>query len=280
MGGVMARPGLLIDMKKCNGCYGCFMACRDEHCGNDHLPYAAAQPYAGHFWMRIVERERGTYPKVKMAYLKIPCMHCDDAPCMRQHPDKIYKRPDGIVIIDPEKAAGSKDVLESCPYNVIFWNEESKLPQKCTLCAHLLDQGWKKPRCVEVCPTGALSFGDFDDPDSEVSRRAAAANAEVLHPEYGVKGSVWYVDLPKRFVAGSLVFGDTDKCAGDVTVTLMGAGVEAEVRSNGFGDFEFEGLEKNTEYTVRIDHPGYRARELKASTLVDVYLGDVVLEKL
>ena len=276
----MARFGLLIDMKKCNGCYGCFMACRDEFCGNDHLPYSAAQPYSGHFWMRIVERERGAYPKVKTAYFKIPCMHCDDAPCVKRHPEKVYTRPDGIVIIDPAKARGSKDVLSSCPYSAIFWNEQSDLPQKCTLCAHLLDAGWKRPRCVEVCPTRALLFGDLDDPESEISKRVTEGAAEVLHPEYGLTGSVWYVNVPKRFVAGSLVFGDTDKCAGGVVVTLSGQGEERQTTSNGFGDFEFEGLERDRGFTLQIDHPGYRATRLEVSTAVDRYLGDIVLDRL
>jgi Fe-S-cluster-containing dehydrogenase component len=275
----MTRFGLLIDMKRCNGCYGCFMACRDEFCGNDHLPYSAAQPYSGHFWMRIIERERGSYPKVKMSYIKVPCMHCDDAPCVSQHPGKVYKRPDGIVIIDPVKAKGSKEILDSCPYRVIYWNEENGLPQKCTLCAHLLDQGWKEPRCVEVCPTKALLFGDMDDPESEVSRRLAEEQGEALHPEYGLKETVRYLNLPKRFIAGSLVFGDTDKCAGDVVVTLFGQGEKRETTTNSFGDFEFEGLDKDREYVIGIDRPGYGVKELKVYTKTDRYLGDIVLAK-
>jgi Fe-S-cluster-containing dehydrogenase component len=275
----MTRFGILIDMARCTGCYGCFMACRDEFCGNAHLPYSAAQPHSGHFWMRLVERERGSYPRVKTSWFKIPCMHCDDAPCVNQHPGKVYRRPDGIVIVDPVKAKGTREIVESCPYNAIFWNEEESLAQKCTLCAHLLDQGWKVPRCVEVCPNQALVFGDFDDPESEVSRRVAAEGAEVLHPEYGLKGGVLYVNMPKRFVAGSLVFADTDACAGGVPVTISGGGEERQATSNGFGDFEFEGLDKDTEYRLRISHPGYRDQELEVRPQIDRYLGDILLEK-
>lgn len=275
----MTRFGLLIDMARCNGCYGCFMACRDEFCGNDHLPYSAAQPPSGHFWMRLVERERGSYPKVKTSYFKIPCMHCDDAPCVKQYPDKVYQRPDGIVIVDPVKAKGTRGIVESCPYNAVFWNEEKSLAQKCTMCAHLLDQGWKVPRCVEVCPTEALLFGDFDDPESVVARRAAEGNAEVLHPEYGLTGGVWFINVPKRFIAGSLVFADTDACASNVLVTLSGGDRDRQVETNGFGDFEFEGLDKDTEYRLRISHPGYRGKELRARPRVDCYLGDIPLEK-
>jgi Fe-S-cluster-containing dehydrogenase component len=77
--------------------------------------------------------------------------------------------PDGIVIIDPVKAKGQKAIVNSCPYRVIFWNAELEIPQKCTLCAHRLDEGEKQPRCVEACPTGALVFGDLDDPGSEIA---------------------------------------------------------------------------------------------------------------
>lgn len=276
----MARYGLLVDMNRCDGCYACFLACRDEFCGNDYPPYSAAQPYSGHFWMRIVERERGSYPKVKVSYIRVPCMHCDDALCVKRSPDgAVYKRKDGIVIIDPVKAKGHKEILDSCPYHVIYWNEESQLPQKCTFCAHLLDKGWKEPRCVEMCPTYALIFGDLDDPNSEISKRLAAETAEPLHPEYGMKEKVLYLGLPKRFVAGSVVFGDTDKCAENVTVTLIGEGEKKTTKTNNYGDFEFEGLPKDKDYTVQVKHRGYKTQALKTRTRTDTYLGDIVLSK-
>jgi Fe-S-cluster-containing dehydrogenase component len=230
--------------------------------------------------MRIAERERGSFPKVKVAYIRIPCMHCDDPLCVNQAPDNaVYKRPDGIVIIDPVKAKGHKEIALSCPYRVIYWNEESQLPQKCTLCAHLLDQGWKEPRCVEVCPTNALIFGDLDDPDSEISKRLATEKAEPLHPEYDMKEKVLYLGLPKQFIAGSVVFGDIDKCAGNVTVNLIGEGEQKTTKTNNYGDFEFEGLPKDKDYTVQIKHQGYKPKELKTRTKIDVYLGDIVLSK-
>jgi Fe-S-cluster-containing dehydrogenase component len=275
----MAKYGLLIDENRCNGCYACFLACRDEYCGNDYLPYSAAQPYSGHFWMRVQERERGTFPKVKVAYTSIPCMHCDNPPCVQKGGDAVYKRPDGIVIIDPVKAKGRKDLLSSCPYQVIYWNEQSKLPQKCTFCAHLLDKGWKEPRCVEVCPTNALIFGDLNDPDSEISKRLTKDKLEVLHPEYGLQERVKYTGLPKRFIAGSVFFGDTDKCAENATVTITCEGEKKTTTANNYGDFEFEGLPKNKEFTVKIEHNGYKTNELTARTKIDVYLGDIMLSR-
>lgn len=274
----MARYGMVIDINKCNGCYNCFLACRDEYCGNDYPPYSLAQPFTGHFWMRIIERERGKYPKVKVAYTPVPCMHCDDALCIKAaHNGEIYRRDDGIVIIDPEKAKGQKQLVSSCPYRVIYWNEEKDIPQKCTFCAHLLDAGWKEPRCVEACPTGALVFGDLDDPNSEVSKLVASGKVETLHPEYEMRDKVSYIGLPKRFIAGSVVFGDKDECAENVSVTLIGEEGKKVIKTDNYGDFEFEGLPADKEYSVKIEYPGYAPKEFSARTKVDVYLGDIIL---
>ena len=30
----------LVDVSICNGCYNCQIACKDEHCSNDWMPYA------------------------------------------------------------------------------------------------------------------------------------------------------------------------------------------------------------------------------------------------
>jgi Fe-S-cluster-containing dehydrogenase component len=274
----MARYGMVIDIYKCCGCYNCFLACRDEYCGNDFPGYSAAQPPEGHYWMRVIERERGKYPKVKLAYIPIPCLHCDNAACIKAAKNgAIYRRPDGIIMIDPVKAKGQKQLVASCPYRVIEWNEELQLPQKCTLCAHMLDQGEKEPRCVEVCPTECLVFGDLDDPKSKVAQLVAAGNTEALHPEYGLKEKVVYVNIPRKFVAGTVVYSDTDECSEGTTVTLSGNGKNMTAKTNLFGDFEFEGLADNTDYTVKVEAKGYKSKELAAKTISDVYLGVIML---
>ncbi|MBW1806022.1 MAG: oxidoreductase [Deltaproteobacteria bacterium] len=270
---------MFIDVDKCAGCYNCFLACKDEFCGNDYPSYSSSQPASGHYWMRLSEIERGTYPKVKLSYVPVPCMQCEDAPCTKVSQDNaVYSRDDGIVIIDPEKAAGQKEIVASCPYEAIFWNEEKQVAQKCTFCAHLLDQGWKEPRCVETCPNGALIFGDLDDPESEISKARAKHKIEILHPEHGLKPSVCYVGLPKRFVAGEVIFGDqSDECAKGIIVTLANGVDNVETITDGFGDFEFEGLEPDTEYLIGIKHDGYAPEEFNVKTNVDVNLGEIVL---
>jgi len=152
---------LVIDITKCNGCYNCQIACKDEHVANDWTPYAKPQPDTGHFWLKITEMVRGSVPKVRMSYIPTLCMHCDEAPCIPACTAKaIYKRDDGIIIIDPEKCTGSRNCLDACPYGVIYFNWDLNMAQKCTMCAHLLDRGWKEPRCVDACPTDALRFGE------------------------------------------------------------------------------------------------------------------------
>lgn len=77
-------------------------------------------------------------------------------------PDAVYRREDGLVIIDPAKAAGHSELVDACPYGAIYWNDDLGLPQKCTGCAHLVDAG-ALPHCVDACATGALQFGEEED---------------------------------------------------------------------------------------------------------------------
>jgi len=266
---------LIIDITKCNGCHNCQIACKDEHCGNDWMPVARSQPLTGQFWTKVIDVVRGTVPKVKVSYFHTICQHCDNAPCIEACPEKaIYKRPDGIVIIDPVKCRGHKECIKACPYEgVIYFNEELNISQKCTFCAHLLDSGWQETRCVEACPTGAFTFGEENDL-SEFIRRA-----EILKPELGLKPRVYYIGLPKRFIGGTVY----DPCADEVvigaTVTIVsGTKGSITVATDEFGDFWIDGLFPG-EYRVIIEKEGYLKKELIVDIRdKDVNLGDIRLE--
>ncbi len=201
----MAEWRMVIDISRCTACYCCFIACKDEYWDNDYPPYSAAQPRHGQSWVRLEKKEGGTYPYIKVAYIPILCMQCDDAPCTKAARDgAVYKRPDRIVIIDPKKAVGQRQIVDACPYQAIFWNEEKQLPQKCNFCVQRLEEG-KPPRCVQACPSQALIFGDLDDPESEVSKLVNSGKVEVFHPERKTKPDVYYIDLEKItkcFIAG------------------------------------------------------------------------------
>ena len=275
----MTRYGMVIDVERCTGCFNCFLACRDEHSGNDHRPVSAAQP-DGHSWIKVREVERGSYPKVKVSYVPVPCLHCTDAPCMDAAiGGAIYRRADGIVVIDPDKAAGQHGIVSACPYGAVFWNAAENLPQKCSFCAHLLDDGWKEPRCVEACPVQALVFGDLDDPRSDVARLCAEKRVEALAPKPAELPPVGYLGLPKFFFAGEIVLGDKpDECPEGVTVRLRDGKQTVTAFTDNYGDFEFNGLEADAEYVLSIEQAGYKPRELRVHTGADPNVGTIVME--
>jgi Fe-S-cluster-containing dehydrogenase component len=249
---------MIIDVAKCEDCNNCMLACRDEHVGNDWPGYTAPQPSLGQRWINIERCERGQFPLIDVAYRPTPCMHCADAPCIAVSGGTITRRPDGIVLIDPVKARGQQHLAGACPYGAIWWNEELQLPQKCTFCAHLLDTGWKQPRCVQACPTGAMEVHHIE-PD-EMRRLAGERHLKPLHPEFGASPQTLYANLYRFdscFIAGSVAEtknGITD-CVAGVTVHLRRAGIPlAECTTDAFGDFKFDGLlPGSTGYTLFVE---------------------------
>lgn len=262
----------IIDVSKCNGCYSCQISCKDEHVGNDWTPYAKPQPDTGQFWIKINESVRGTVPKVKMAYRPILCMHCDNAPCISACKIKggIYKRHDGMVVINPQKCTGCKNCIDACPYGAIYFNEDLNLAQKCTGCAHLIDRGWKDPRCVDICPAGAISFGE----ESELVERTK--QAVVLLPETGAQPRVFYLNLPKKFIAGTVYDPVKEEVINGASCTLIDLtnGNKTSVETDGFGDFWFEGLEVS-QYSLEITKENKSKTITGIQTEKDVNLGDI-----
>ena len=127
-------------------------------------------------------------PMIDIAYVPTMCNHCDDAPCMKAEAGgAIKKRDDGIVIIDPVKAKGQKQLVDACPYGHIWWNEELQLPQAWTFDAHLIDQGWQQTRGQQSCPTGAMRAIKVED--AEMARMAREQGLEVMKPELGTQAA-------------------------------------------------------------------------------------------
>jgi ferredoxin len=183
----------------------------------------------------------------------------------------IYKRDDGLVIIDPEKCTGCKVCVDVCPYDAIYFNEDLNIAQKCTGCAHLLDAGWKEPRCVDACPTQALKFIDESDLKSLMQK------AEVLKPESGAKPRVYYLNIPKKLVAGTVYDPLEKEVIIGATCTLCTNGKKLTTQTDSYGDFWFEGLEERT-YSLTIEAKGFAPRAIASiKTTKDVSLGDIPL---
>ena len=265
-----------IDLSVCTGCYCCQIACKDEHVGNDWTPYAKPQPDTGQFWIGLTELVRGQVPNVRITYLPKMCHHCDDAPCIADcKADAIYKRDDGLVIIDPTKCTGCKLCVDTCPHDAIYFNESLNLAQKCTGCAHLLDNDseWEVPRCVDQCPTDALQFGEEKDFKKFIKE------AELLNPEVGTKSRVYYKHLPKKFVAGTLYDPKKKEVIIGAKCTLQDTKSKASftVETDNFGDFWFHGLEDDRNYTLTIKKGKKTKKISNIVTDKDLSLGDVPL---
>jgi Fe-S-cluster-containing dehydrogenase component len=267
---------MLIDINRCNGCHCCQIACKDEHVGNDWSPIAKPQPDIGQFWMKVTNIVQGSVPKVRVRYMHEICQHCDDAPCLKACTrEAIYKRDDGIVIIDPQKCNGGRQCLAACPYGAIYFNSDLNIAQKCTFCAHLLDDGWKEPRCVDVCPTDALRFGE------EEELKPFLDGAEMLRPEENTRPRVYYKGLPNKFfVAGAVYDPAEDECLEDCTLTLTGTdGSNRNLQTDDFGDFWFERCEPG-KYSLLVEKDGYQPRRIEnIDAGKDINVGDIELYK-
>ncbi len=259
----------VIDVARCSGCHNCQLSCKDEHCENDWRPYAAPQPPTGQFWVKVHDYPRGTIPKVTIHYIAKLCGHCRKAPCMAAAKGgAVYRRDDGLVIIDPEKAVGQKQIVDACPYGAIFWNEALQLPQKCTGCAHLLDNGYEKPRCVEACPTDAMQFGE------EEEMQDLLKDAVVLEPEAGTQPRVYYRNIPGQFVGGLLYDPEEEEVLIGARCLLEGEGLCLEQETDPFGDFWFKDLPVG-KFTLTLSMEGYAPRQFSVDTTDCVNLGDI-----
>ncbi|SDE71133.1 4Fe-4S dicluster domain-containing protein [Sporomusa acidovorans] len=263
----------VIDVENCNGCYTCQLVCKDEHVENDWSPIAKPQPDTGHFWLKMTEKTHGQVPKVKLEYVPQGCVHCDNAPCMKAAKNEaVYKRPDGLVLIDPEKSQGQKEIVEACPYHAVYWNEALQIPQKCTGCAHLVDEG-KEPRCVEACPHECIKFGE----ESELAD--LIAKAEIMLPEVGAKPRVYYVNLPKLFVAGLVYDAQKDEIIENakVSLTCKTTGAVLQATTDDFGDFWFKKLAAGN-YGLTISAQGYETYEEAIIVDQSLNVGDIALQ--
>ncbi|WP_165170048.1 4Fe-4S dicluster domain-containing protein [Adlercreutzia sp. ZJ242] len=206
----MTRYGYVVESKGCIGCHSCAVACKVENNLPDNI-----------WWNRILtiggeekDTPGGTYPNLEMDYAPVMCQHCENAACVKVCPvGATYKDADtGAVRQDYDKCIGCRMCMAACPYTGVRsfnWEEpkyaigqamgatdipthQKHTVEKCTMCWHRLAKG-EQPACIEVCPARIRHFGDFDDPDSEVSRLIRERKYKQLLPEEGTKPSVYYL---------------------------------------------------------------------------------------
>ena len=226
----MARWGMIIDLDKCTGCQACTIACKEEN----NVPHGSPREHTRRtdiYWNKVIAASHGQYPSASIEMIPMPCMHCDNAPCVTVCPAQAtYKREDGIVMQNFRRCIGCRYCIVACPYgsrSFNFKDQEEKeyhrpdtppdrdirghwpFPQrirgvveKCTFCFHRIDRGIKEgkrigdevvPACVESCPARARIFGDLDDPKSQVAQALASRSWLRLREEMGTDPKVFYL---------------------------------------------------------------------------------------
>ncbi len=218
---------MVIDQRKCVGCYACTIGCVAEN----KLP-------PGVVYRPVVTEETGEFPNISIKFTPRPCMQCDAPPCVPVCPVKAtWKRPDGIVAIDYDKCIGCRYCLTACPYGArtsdfglrytdanggaqaespatlgegaAAWEakpsheyakhwirDHHQSPagnaRKCHFCLHRLEVG-ELPMCVTTCIGRATYFGDHKDADALVTELIARHNVHTLLMHKGTAPRVYYI---------------------------------------------------------------------------------------
>jgi Fe-S-cluster-containing dehydrogenase component len=179
----MAHYVMVIDTRKCVGCQSCTVACRIhnelkvEHIYN---PVVTIGPV-------------GVFPHLHMNFVPLLCMHCQNTPCVDACPSKASQQTDeGIVWVDQDKCVGCKSCIMACPYGARLADHETGTVRKCNFCKDRVEVG-DKPFCVNTCHQKARTFGDLEDPDSEVFKLVYGEHAVCLLANLNTQPSVYYI---------------------------------------------------------------------------------------
>ena len=151
------QVGFYFDQTRCSGCFTCITACRQWH----SLEYEVMN------WRRVEAIEDGIFPHLKVSFLSLSCLHCENPLCASVCPTSaiLKRQQDGIVLVDPGRCLGEKSCglcRDRCPYRIPQFNPHHDFKmEKCNFCLDRLDQG-KRPICADACPMHALDLGPLN----------------------------------------------------------------------------------------------------------------------
>lgn len=211
----MTQWGMTVDLNSCVGCQTCTIACKHTN---------ATPP--GVQWRSVIDVEYGSYPDVERLFVVTGCQHCENPPCVPVCPTgATAKRDDGLITIDYDLCIGCASCVVACPYQArtivdeqeFYYGDLPTVPElqadnqdrigvanKCTFCIERIDSGLEKgmvpgidmdatPACAASCIAQAIKFGDFENPDSEVSKLARDSRSFQIHEELGTNPQIRYL---------------------------------------------------------------------------------------
>ncbi len=178
------KLGFYFNGSACTGCKACQIACKDKSDLPVGVTWRRVAEYSGGEW---VNNSDGTCTQNVFAYyISVACNHCDNPICAEVCPTQaMFKREDGIVLIDESKCIGCRYCEWTCPYGAPQFEEDQGVMTKCNLCYDSVDEG-QSPSCVAACPSRALFFGDIDHTPRrarESGRSGTAAPGRYHQPE-------------------------------------------------------------------------------------------------
>ena len=200
--------GMVVDIDKCTGCQACVVACQSENNVpiNEEAHFNQRRAIE---WIRVERYWEGEFPDVKARFIPLFCQQCGDAPCEPVCPVyATYHNSEGLNVQVYNRCIGTRFCANNCPYQVRFfnfwepaWPETLKnqlnpdvtvrsrgIMEKCTFCVQRIRRSSREadkegeelqdgdralnPACVNACPTEALMFGDLNNSESKVAKKA------------------------------------------------------------------------------------------------------------